>query len=340
MARIVGVVNVSHSPVCSMPAGNWTELRRTRSLRPDVPEDSEAEQEAKAQRIGRAFEALSAELAAMAPDVLVIFGDDHYECFTFAGFPALAVFVGEKFRGASGLPARAADVGKNAGNVTQMVIGFPDLGGAIVAGLLRRGFDPAFCTEVAEGRHGLGHAIMRPLLALTDLSVPVVPILLNCYFPPQVTGRRAYEIGRAVGQAVEEHPSEARVVVVGSGGLWHTPGSQAAYIDEAFDRAVLDALCAGEPARMAELFDTYVPDPSDPSQAPPPGLRQTGMASLGGPQGGTRETCNWIAAAAAAEGAWVTLLDYIPVYASPVGLGFAYGVTARPRRSTSGSSTP
>jgi hypothetical protein len=48
------------------------------------------------------------------------------------------------------------------------------------------------------------------------------------------------------------------------------------------------------------------------------------MASFGGPQGGTRETCNWIAAAAVCEGSRNTIVDYVPVYASPVGAAFAY----------------
>jgi len=325
VARIVGVLHVSHSPVCSMPAEHWTELRRSRHLRADVPVDSEADQIAKAGRIEAAFAALRARLAEMAPDVLVIFGDDHYECFTFAGFPALAVWVADELVGAAGLPRRPGDIGRHDAATARPVPGHGALGGAIVAGLLRRGFDPAFCTEVDDPAHGLGHAIMRPLLSLTDGSVPVVPILLNCYFRPQVTGRRAYEIGRAVGEAIEDDPTDLRVVVVGSGGLWHTPGADGAYIDEAFDTALLDALRDGKPARMAELFDAYGPDPSDVSQTGlPRGQRHTGMATLGGPQGGTREACNWIAATATVDGRGATVVDYVPVYASPVGLGFAY----------------
>ena len=43
-----------------------------------------------------------------------------------------------------------------------------------------------------------------------------------------------------------------------------------------------------------------------------------------GPQFGSRETCTWISAAATAEGRPTTIVDYIPVYASPVGNAFAY----------------
>jgi hypothetical protein len=51
----------------------------------------------------------------------------------------------------------------------------------------------------------------------------------------------------------------------------------------------------------------------------------TGMPALSGPQGGgTRETCNWIAAAGAVEGSTATIVDRVPIYASPVDTAFAY----------------
>jgi len=46
------------------------------------------------------------------------------------------------------------------------------------------------------------------------------------------------------------------------------------------------------------------------------------MLGPGGPQGGTRETCNCIAAVAA-DGKPAAIVDDVPVYASPIGAGFA-----------------
>lgn len=54
------------------------------------------------------------------------------------------------------------------------------------------------------------------------------------------------------------------------------------------------------------------------------GRAATGMPALSGPQGGTHEICNWIAAAGAVEGRTATLVDRIPVYASPIDTAFAY----------------
>ena len=115
------------------------------------------------------------------------------------------------------------------------------------------------------------------------------------------------------------------MAVVGSGGLWHTPRAKDAYPDETFDRAILAGLAVGDARGMARHLDDYEVPPGDASQlvgAPRPGT--TGLPDSPGPRGGTRETCNWIAAAAVAEGRPATLVDYVPVYASPIGAAFAY----------------
>jgi hypothetical protein len=76
---------------------------------------------------------------------------------------------------------------------------------------------------------------------------------------------------------------------------------------------------------MAEAFDSYRIPAGDRSQCiGERGRKVTGMPGFGGPQGGTREICNWVAAAGAAGGSRSTIVDYVPVYASPVGAGFSY----------------
>jgi hypothetical protein len=44
----------------------------------------------------------------------------------------------------------------------------------------------------------------------------------------------------------------------------------------------------------------------------------------GGVGNGTGETRNWIVAAAVADGRPATWVEYVPVYASPCGMAFAY----------------
>ena len=148
---------------------------------------------------------------------------------------------------------------------------------------------------------------------------------MNLYFAPQPTATRCYELGKAVRGAIDEYPSDLRVAVAGSGGLWHTPGRPGAWLNVEFDRKTLALLAKGDARGMAQHFDSYVIPPGDTSQDTTSGAdRDTGMPSPCGPALGTRETCAWIAAAAVSEGRETTIVDYIETWASPVGNAFAY----------------
>jgi hypothetical protein len=313
MASLAGVFGMSHSPFCYMAPERWNEVRASRSLRADVPLDDPQTNRWKWDRIQRAFSTLRDRITAAAPDVIVVFGDDQLECFDFANFPAFAVFVGPAFEGAVSTGGRAR------------IPGHTELGVALLRGLMRRGFDPAFSMDVPKPERGVGHAFLRPAESLTDLRTPIVPVFVNCYYAPQPTAVRCCQLGAAVREIVDEHPSKLRVAIVGSGGLWHTPRATDAHLDEPFDRAILRYATSGDPRGMAEHFDAYEVPAGDRSQEAggrEPGT--TGMPPSGGPRGGTRETCNWIAAAAAAGGTRATVVDYVPVYASPIGAAFAY----------------
>ena len=257
MASLVGVFNVAHSPTCYRPAEEWNDVRASRTLRADVPMDSLEDNRAEKARVEAAFATLRTRLAAARPDVLVIFGDDQLECFDFANFPAFAIYVGDGFEGAVASGQRAK------------VRGHPELATALLTGLMQRGFDPAFCMEMPKPERGVGHAFFRPAESLTDLTIPLVPMFLNCYYAPQPTALRCYQLGRAVRETIDALDGALRVAVVGSGGLWHTPRAPDAYLDEAFDREILRAMAAGDARGMARFFDGYTVPPGDRSQDSP-----------------------------------------------------------------------
>jgi hypothetical protein len=193
-----------------------------------------------------------------------------------------------------------------------------------LTGLVGRGFDLAFSTGLANAEEGMGHAFMRPSFYIRpEYDLPTIPFAINCYYGPQPTARRCYELGRAIREIVGSLPATWRVAVVGSGGLWHTPNAPGAYLDEEFDRGTLDALRAGDAKRMAAHFDSRKPWP-DPVDDAAREIASGGTGMLGGLGGGTGEVRNWIAAAAVADGRPGTVVDYVPIYASPVGAAFAY----------------
>jgi len=89
---------------------------------------------------------------------------------------------------------------------------------------------------------------------------------------------------------------------------------------------LLAHMAKGDIQAMAAHFDAYrVPERDTSQDISVRGPTVTGMPALSGPQGGgTRETCNWIAAAGAVEGSTATIVDRVPIYASPVDTAFAY----------------
>lgn len=312
MAQLVGILQTSHGPFTTLEPERWESVRSQRSYRPDVPVESREEAVAKHQRTKAGLAVLRQKLEELKPDVLVIFGDDQLECFDFNNFPALSLYVGEEFAG----PILR-------GGPHQKVPGHRDLATALLIGLIERGFDPAFSMDLPNRDKGMCHAVMRPLEFLTDYSIPTIPLLVNGYYPPQAPAVRCYQVGRAVRQILDQYPGDLRVAVVGSGGLWHTPGRKNSYLDEEFDRAQLDYLARGDIKGMAEHFDGYKVPPDDESQDIY-GRGMSGLPAINGPQMGTRETCNWIGAGAVADGRPSVIVDYIPIYASPIGTAFAY----------------
>lgn len=326
MAKLVGTFMHSHGGTTSMPGELWRTRRSSRPIREDVPIEDDATNIKKAERTHEGFRVLREKVAELKPDVLIVFSDDQLECFDFNNYPAFAVYVGEEFRKR---PPRASDGGPQMGRHAEpgaTFRGHPELAVAVLTGIMKRGFDPAFCMDMPKPDRGIANGIIRTAEELTDFPhMPIVPIMMNLYFAPQPSAYRCYQLGRAVREVVEEFPGNLRVGVVASGGLWHTPSRPGAWLNVEWDRQILELLKDGNARGMAECLDSYEIPEDDISQDITKRSRNiTGMPSSSGPVLGTRETCAWISAAAVTEGRPHTIVDYIDAYASPVGNAFAY----------------
>ncbi len=335
LATLCTAICTSHSPYLFASPEEWEEARRGRAARggidSSVPVDSAAENRAKHARCMQALSVLRAELAAAAPDVIILFGDDQSEQFDFSNYPAFAVFAGESFAGFKisgkfGLPVPQVVRASRPKTPEHWVTtpGHPGVARALVTQLVQAGFDLSFSLELPRPDEGIGHAFMRPAFYLVpDYDIPTVPFFVNCYFGPQPTARRCVQLGRAVRRCIEGLPSDLRVAVIGSGGLWHTPMNPSSILDSDFDSTILDNLERGDAEAMATCFDSRRPwvDPTDPGSLQRASGGSQMVLGLGG---GTGETRNWIITAAVVEGRAGTVVDYVPVYASPVGLAFAY----------------
>ena len=132
----------------------------------------------------------------------------------------------------------------------------------------------------------------------------------------------------ALGNLCDESDSDLRVAIVGSGGLWHTPGNPESYLNEEFDQECIEFVKAGDIKGFADHFDKHLDTPMDDYKDGKWVDGGTGMYN--GLGSGTGETRNWIAAAATVDGVPGTLIDYIPLYASPIGTGFVKSITEPP----------
>lgn len=332
MASICGAVCTSHSPFLYAAPEEWAAARLARNASDafarDLPIDSADENRTKHARCMRAFDVLRAKLSESRPDVVIIFGDDQLEQFGFGNLPAFCVFAGEQISGYRisrffGLPVGQERTQRPKTPEHWVTLnGHPELARRLVVELVARHFDMAF--SLAGNGEGIGHAFTRPLESLVPAGgVPVVPIYVNCYYGPQPTGRRCYELGRAVRDIVDAWPADARVAVIGSGGLWHTPMEPNASIDRAFDREILGALSRGDAEAMAKTFDARQPD-VDLTDARQVDRVSGGTGMILGCGSGVGEIRNWIAAAAVVDGTRGSVVDYVDINASPVGVGFAY----------------
>jgi len=169
----------------------------------------------------------------------------------------------------------------------------------LIEGLVAREFDVAAVGGLEDDQHE-GHAysfVHRWYLKGDGPVLPVVPIFLNTYNPPnQPYPQRCARLGAALKDLIERYPGDIRVGLLASGGLSHFK------VEEDLDRAVIDALHRKDIDFLARL---------DPRRL----------------KSGNSEIRNWIAVAAAATDLDIAWLSYTPVYRTPaltgIGLCFA-----------------
>src|SRR5215831_16306626 len=186
-------------------------------------------------RVHAAFARVKERLTALRPDVIAIIGGDHIEAFFLDAVPALAVYVGSEAAGTFG-PYQY-----------RLPIHEP-LARAILEQGIERGFDLVY-TQGAK----LDYAFYVPLhFTMPEPRVPIVPLHVNVYLPPQPTPRRCYAWGRTLRTILDARPE--RVALMVSGGLSHFPGTDRyASPDFEFDRALLAALTEGRGAETERL---------------------------------------------------------------------------------------
>lgn len=318
MARIILGLGTSHSPQLSIPAEQWSLLRKKdeedprldyqgllRRAKPDIEQElPEHKIQARYDACQKAIGILGVVLKQARPDVVVIFGDDQHEQFHDDNMPTFAIYHGKslplaKHSGRNPAAWKEAEERGWAETAGPYTAG-ADLADHLIQSLVDDEFDVARCNRLRE-EIGVGHAFAFLYRRLwPGGTVPIVPVMVNTYYPPnQATPKRCYALGQAVRRAIESWNSDLRVAVMASGGLSHM------VIDEELDRATIDALANRDREKLWSL--------------PREKLR-----------GGTSEILNWVALAGVVEPMQMKLVDYVPGYRSPAatgcGMAFAYWI--------------
>ncbi len=167
------------------------------------------------------------------PDVVVAFYNDHGLNFFLDKLPTFAIGAAAEYRNEDegwGIP------------VSQTAKGDPDLSWHLINGAVEEGFDITMCQEML-----VDHALTIPLSLLWPgkgaWPVRIVPVAINTVQHPLPSVRRCLQLGRSIGRGIETFPGEAKVLVIGTGGLSHQlDGARAGFINMAFDKLCLDKL--------------------------------------------------------------------------------------------------
>jgi OH-DDVA oxygenase len=326
MARIVLGIGTSHGPMLSMPPEQWGLRvgadRVSKELcyqgrcyafdelvvlrRPGFSAELALErQKAQLARARAAIDTLAQRFAAARVDLAILVGNDQREIFLEDITPAIAVYHGETIENAPTTdeqkklmpPGIAVAEPGHAPPRPLQHLGAPAFGAHLVACLMAENFDVATSRRLPAGsgwRNGIPHAygfayrqIMR------DAPPPSLPIVLNTFYPPnQPSPARCLALGHALHRAIARWPGDERIALVGSGGLSHF------VVDEALDRAVLDAMRKRDEGTLAALPDPVL-------------------------QSGSSEIKNWLPLAAAMNDAGLALelVDYVGLYRSEAGTG-------------------
>jgi hypothetical protein len=325
MAKLVAAFGSSHSTMLFSSVEHWIEMfdhidrkspihdlegveRSFDELLNSRPADAEnrISPQAQTERHATTFAAmdrLQADIAAAKLDVLIIVGDDQREIFKDACRPALGIYYGESIRNAAA-PAAVPSDWYARDQRRRMEDGrdvfYPchvSLGTHLIEGLSARAFDvTAVKALVGEQCEGHAYSFFHKRY-LADRPLPIVPIFLNTYYPPnQPTPQRCFDLGVAIRDLVQQFPQDLRIGIAASGGLSHF------LVNETLDHLVVDAIRSNDVKRLTSL---------------PTKLLQSGSS----------EIRNWICVVAAALELKLNWISYVPAYRSRaltgVGLGFA-----------------
>ncbi len=199
------------------------------------------------QKVFSGYEKSKQWIKANPPDVVFLVYNDHANAFSLDLIPTFAIGCAAEFQ--------PADEGWGPRPVP-MVRGHPELAAHIAQSVIQDDFDLTIANKM-----DVDHGLTVPLSLMfgqppaDDFRWPcaVIPFAVNVVQYPVPSGRRCYQLGRAIRRAVDSFDQPLNVQIWGTGGMSHQlQGPRAGLINREFDRDFLDRLIA-DPAALASM---------------------------------------------------------------------------------------
>jgi len=180
------------------------------------------------------------------PDVVFLVFNDHATAFSLDLMPTFAICTGPEYP--------PADEGWGPRPVP-VVQGHPELASHIAQSVIQDNFDLTIVNRM-DVDHGLTvpmSLICGPAGADESWPCPVIPFAVNVVQYPVPSGKRCFELGRAIRRAIDSFPSDLNVQIWGTGGMSHQlQGPRAGLINSDWDSAFLDKLI-NTPEELANM---------------------------------------------------------------------------------------
>ncbi len=177
------------------------------------------------------------------PDVVFLVYNDHATAFSLEMIPTFAIGCAEEFK--------SADEGWGPRPVP-VVKGHPELAAHIAQSVIQQDFDLTIVNKM-DVDHGLTVPLSLMCGEPDAWPCAVIPFAVNVVQYPAPSGRRCFELGKAIRKAIESYDRPLNVQIWGTGGMSHQlQGARAGLINKEFDNAFLDRLIA-DPDGLATM---------------------------------------------------------------------------------------
>ena len=177
------------------------------------------------------------------PDVIFLVFNDHATAFSLEMIPTFAIGTAASYQ--------PADEGWGPRPVP-VVQGHPELAAHIAQSVIQQDFDLTIVNKM-DVDHGLTVPLSLMCGQPQAWPCPVIPFAVNVVQYPVPSGRRCFELGRAIARAVASFDEPLNVQIWGTGGMSHQlQGPRAGLINKDFDKRFLDRLIA-DPADLAQM---------------------------------------------------------------------------------------